>query len=453
MTTRREFLLGGSVAATSLSLASCAATPTSIPPGGRVVVIGAGFAGIGAAGRLQNAGYQVELIEAGERIGGRALSVPIGDFPADLGANWLKVSNNELMPIAEELGLVSQRSNLRKSALMKDCAIEIRDASELEAALEPALTGPYVQYQAARMFGRRPKARSAQDLLAPVFASDPTFECAGGRLLSGVYAADLKDLSGDVLIGAGAEAGPSADELIEPTVVGGMQALAEAVAEPLQPVFGEAAERIARTQSGVSVTTKKRTITADAVIVTVLIGVLKRQGIVFEQGLPKRHNEVLEAMDMGSFAKLWIRYPEAIWSFETDVMGMCDTNDIHGIFDFSKSHGHPVILAYAAGDQGRVLESMSDQEAQALLHETLQTQLGIALPEPTDFAKNRWSEDPLFGGAYMYPNTKYRAGDNLRLRAPIADRILLAGEALADDFGYVDSAWSDGRRAADLLIA
>lgn len=453
MTTRREFLLAGSVAATSLSLASCAVTPTPIPPGGRVVVIGAGFAGIGAAGRLQDAGYQVELIEAGERIGGRALSVPIGGFPADLGANWLKVTNNELMPIAEDLGLVSSRTNMRKSGLLRAGEIDIRDASEVEAALEPALTGPYVQYQAAKMFGRRPRARSAQDLLAPVFAADPTFECSGARLISGVYAADLKDLSGDVLIGAGAEAGPSADELVEPTVIGGMQALAEAVAAPLQPVFGEAAERIARTEAGVSVTTNKRTIIADAVIVTVSIGVLKRQDIVFETGLPKRHSEVLEAMDMGSFAKLWIRYPEAVWSFETDVMATCDTNDIHGIFDFSKSHGHPVILAYAAGDQGRILEAMSDQEARMLLHETLQEQLGISLPEPTGFAKNRWSEDPLFGGAYMYPNTKYRAGDNLRLREPIDGRILLAGEALADDFGYVDSAWSDGRRAAALLIA
>jgi len=453
MTTRRDFLLAGSAAATSLSLTSCAGTTKPIAPGGRVVVIGAGFAGIGAAGRLLDAGYQVELIEASDRIGGRALSVPIGDFPADLGANWLKVTNNELMPIAEKMGLVSARSNLRRSALLKRGEIEIRDASEVEAAIEPALTAPYVQYQSAKIFGRRPRARSAQELLAPALEADPDFECAGARLISAVYAADLKDLSGDVLIGAGSEAGPSADELIEPTVIGGMQALAEAVAKPLRPVFGEEAQRIARTETGVSVTTNRRTIAADAVIVTVSIGVLKRQGILFEPGLPKRHSEVLDAMDMGSFAKLWIRYPEAIWSFETDVMAMCDTDEIHGIFDFSKSHGHPVILAYAAGDQGRVLEAMSDQEAQALLHETLRTQLGIALPEPTGFTKNRWSEDPLFEGAYMYPNTRYRAGDNLRLRAPIADRILLAGEALAEDFGYVDSAWSDGRRAADLLIA
>ncbi|MEM9705977.1 MAG: NAD(P)/FAD-dependent oxidoreductase [Pseudomonadota bacterium] len=453
MTTRRDFLLAGSAAAATLNLSSCERPNVALPRGARIVVIGAGFAGIGAAGRLQDAGYLVELIEASERIGGRAHSVPLGDFPADLGANWLRVSNNELMPIAEEMNLVSAKSNMQTSAFLKDGVIEIMDASRVEGNVEQALAGPYVRYQAARMLGRRPRARSARELLEPVFAADPTFECTGARLIAGIYAADLKDLSGDILIGGGADASQSADELIEPTVVGGMQALAEALAKPLKPVFGEQARRIKRTDAGVSITTNRRTINADAVIVTTSIGVLKNQGIVFEPGLPKRHKEVLDAMDMGSFAKLWIRYPEAIWSFETDVVGMCGTDEIHGVFDFSKSHDQPVILAYAAGDQGRVLEAMSDEDARTLVHETLKTRLGIALPEPTGFAKNSWSENPLVGGAYMYPNTQYRADDNLRLRAPIADRILLAGEALAENFGYVDTAWSDGRRAADLLIA
>ena len=453
MTTRREFLLGGAAVAASLSGASCASAPKPIPPGGRVVVVGAGFAGLGAAGKLKDAGYRVELVEAADRVGGRAHSVSLGGFPADLGANWLKVSNNELMPSAKQLGLLSARSNLRRGSVRYGGETDVLDVADLEAALEPALVLPYVRHQVMSLLGGRPRASSAAELIGSSLDEAPKVACAGRRLLAGVYAADLDDLSGDVLIGAGGEAGPTADELIEPTVVGGMQALAEALSAPLRPSFNESVDVIARTTDGVRVETDRRTIEADAAIVTVSVGVLKSRGIRFEPELPRHHQEVLDGMGMGSFAKLWIRYPEAKWSLSTDILVPCDTDDVHAIVDFSKSHGAPVLLAWAAGEQGRALEAMSDAEARALLHATLQEQLGIRLPDPTGFAKNRWTQDPLVQGSYMYPNVQYRAGDNLRLREPITDRILLAGEALAPDFGYVDSAWSDGRRAAGSLIA
>ena len=62
-----------------------------------------------------------------------------------------------------------------------------------------------------------------------------------------------------------------------------------------------------------------------------------------------------------------------------------------------------------------------------------------------------WNGDPFAGGAYMYPSIDARADDHLLLREPIAERIFLAGEGLSDDYGYVDTAWHDGRRAARLI--
>ena len=68
-------------------------------PGGRVVVIGAGFSGLAAAYELAQAGYDVTVVEARNRVGGRVISfsdiVPgknvegggelIGIEPSDLG--------------------------------------------------------------------------------------------------------------------------------------------------------------------------------------------------------------------------------------------------------------------------------------------------------------------------------------------------------------------------------
>src|SRR5215204_1568882 len=68
-----------------------AARPPLIPPPSEpdVAVIGAGAAGIAAARRLMAAGVSVAVLEARERVGGRAVTVPLRGHPIDLGAHWL----------------------------------------------------------------------------------------------------------------------------------------------------------------------------------------------------------------------------------------------------------------------------------------------------------------------------------------------------------------------------
>src|SRR5690625_3783635 len=54
-----------------------------------VVVIGAGFAGLMAARELQAAGVSVEIVEARDRIGGRAWTEERMGRPLELGATWV----------------------------------------------------------------------------------------------------------------------------------------------------------------------------------------------------------------------------------------------------------------------------------------------------------------------------------------------------------------------------
>src|SRR5215213_1420427 len=65
---------------------SLVAPPTSDV---EVVVIGAGAAGIAAARRLLAAGLSVVVLEARDRVGGRAVTVALKGHPVDLGAHWL----------------------------------------------------------------------------------------------------------------------------------------------------------------------------------------------------------------------------------------------------------------------------------------------------------------------------------------------------------------------------
>ena len=51
----------------------------------KIIVIGSGFGGLGAAVRLQTRGYQVELLEARDKLGGRAYVYEQDGFKFDAG--------------------------------------------------------------------------------------------------------------------------------------------------------------------------------------------------------------------------------------------------------------------------------------------------------------------------------------------------------------------------------
>ena len=76
-----------------------------------VVVIGAGAAGIGAAGRLHDAGVSVLVLEAKDRIGGRAHTLHEGAHGLDMGCGWLhSADENPLTALVEPLGFTLERS-------------------------------------------------------------------------------------------------------------------------------------------------------------------------------------------------------------------------------------------------------------------------------------------------------------------------------------------------------
>lgn len=81
---------------------------------GRVIVIGAGFAGLSAARLLKTKGYDVTVLEASDRLGGRAKTKHELGTPIDLGASWLHGgSGNPLKPVAQDKQIQTQVTDYR----------------------------------------------------------------------------------------------------------------------------------------------------------------------------------------------------------------------------------------------------------------------------------------------------------------------------------------------------
>ncbi len=101
--TRRLFLSSGAATVATLLL-GCSSEPTSFD--GRVLVVGAGPAGMTAAHLLRQRGVEVEVLEAGPTHGGRIRhELDFADFPISLGAEWVHVDGAILDEIVNDPGV------------------------------------------------------------------------------------------------------------------------------------------------------------------------------------------------------------------------------------------------------------------------------------------------------------------------------------------------------------
>jgi len=83
----------------------------SLPAALDIAVIGAGPAGVAAARALRGRGLAVTVIEARDRVGGRAHTVQAAGFPLDMGCGWLhSADENPLAALVEPQGLTLDRT-------------------------------------------------------------------------------------------------------------------------------------------------------------------------------------------------------------------------------------------------------------------------------------------------------------------------------------------------------
>src|ERR1700730_18632173 len=68
------------------------------------VIVGAGFAGLAAAGELVQCGHDVVVLEGRDRVGGRSCTTSIAGVPVDLGATFVGPTPDEILKVAADLG-------------------------------------------------------------------------------------------------------------------------------------------------------------------------------------------------------------------------------------------------------------------------------------------------------------------------------------------------------------
>ena len=427
-----------------------------IQPHSTVVVIGAGASGIAASEKLLTNGFKVVLIEARDRMGGRASTKLVGSVPFDAGASWLTESKmNYLRTTAESSGARLYPTDFNR-ALVQYKGVHVPvDLTEFMTALEGRLILPYIKSHIREFFGLRKTLPSMASMLDPLLKKHGAQAAYAREIITGNEATNLDrtsiatllsghDLNGD----NGWDPLPMDDVMIN----GGMQAFVVSLAKKIKPSLGEAVQAVIRTESGITIQTTRRRLDADALIVTVPLGLLKAGIIQFDPGLPIEHRAAIDRLGFGILKKTCLVYPESNWAKENHLVGLHDSPYFNFIVNVAAIAGQPMIMALSAGDKQIAADSLSIDELAIELHSNVREALGSDVPDPIDHSTTDWGNDPYALGSYSHSSLDTLGNEAEILQRPIAGRILLAGEALSDRNGYVDGAWNDGQRAASVII-
>jgi monoamine oxidase len=257
----------------------------------RTVVVGAGMAGLTAGLRLTQAGHDVTVLEARDRVGGRVQSVTLSNGEVgELGGEWLRTDQRSVIDLAREVGVVLRDVGVdfAKRDLLGSPPIAVgehrRVADLVATAIDSLSDADRTLLTVAELFADLDDGSDAFTVLRQ------RVEGSAGVSASRI---GVGEVVGDYGIG----------EATYIRVDGGNQLLAEAVANELTDVrTGVPVEGIESTDSLVTVATDSEMIAADGVVIAVPLPLISR--LRFDPPLSQAMTTALESLVMGTAAKL-----------------------------------------------------------------------------------------------------------------------------------------------------
>jgi len=405
-----------------------------------VVIIGAGASGIAAARALIGRGLDVLVIEASERVGGRAYTESaIFGAPYDHGCASLQgPASLPHVLLARDLGFtLHDHSGARDVLFVGDrraTAAERRARDRAWDRITTALDRATGDVAAGSVISRDdPMSALVETWIGPMD-----------------FGVDLDDLStGDWHA--------YEDHDLDYLVKEGLGTLVARLGDGLPVALGTPATAVDWSGSGVVVQTPRGAIAARACIITVSTGVLASGAIRFTPELPDWKAEAIGAVPMGCLAKIGLLFDGARLGLSAnDYLSHAVPNRVpaEACFFLTFPTDHDYLVGYVGGRFGR---DLAREGAAAAIDFALDTLVGMVGSDARrHFVKghlSEWETNPLTLGAYSAARPGHFSA-RADLARPLGDRVFFAGEAMATPYAALCSgAHLSGERAAAEVAA
>lgn len=472
----------------------------------KIIVIGAGPAGLTAARHLQRQGFHVTVLEARDRIGGRVFTDRLSlSVPVDLGASIITGVEADVTSQRrpDPSSLICAQLGLELTVLNSDCPLyDTVTGKKVPPDLDEALEAEYNSLlddmqlvvaqkgdHAMRMsleegleYGLKmrrnciehevhksdvvmgsEKTSNKEEILSPLERRVMDWHLAH---LEYGCAASLQEVSlphwnqDDIYGGFG-----GAHCMIK----GGYGAIVDSLRDGLHIHLNHMVTDVCyqaenhgkdESQKRVKVTTENgKDFTGDAVLITVPLGCLKAETIKFSPSLPQWKYSSIQRLGFGVLNKVVLEFSEVFWDDSVDYFGAtAEETDQRGwcfmFWNVKKTVNAPVLIALVVGKAAINGQDLSPSEHVKHALVVLRKLFGeAAVHDPVASVVTDWGRDPFSYGAYSYVAVGASGEDYDTLGRPINNCLFFAGEATCKEHpDTVGGAMMSGLREAVRIV-
>ncbi|KAJ3223245.1 hypothetical protein HDU81_009310, partial [Chytriomyces hyalinus] len=219
--------------------------------------------------------------------------------------------------------------------------------------------------------------------------------------------------------------------------------------------------------------------TADHVIVTFSVGVLKFGDVTFKPELPAWKRRALDSFHMPAYTKIFVEFETQFWDKEQFILyGAGNSSSMEsnrrGVYypvwqnlnadaylhdgPFGGSAGEQwgksaLLMATVTGLESERVEALTDNQVLDEVMHVLRDMYGPEIPRASSIFVSRWLTDPFTRGSYSSWNVGFDATTHADLKAPV-DRLWFTGEACSEHyFGYIHGAIIEGNKTGRAVAA
>ncbi len=407
----------------------------SLPSEVDIAIIGAGAAGLGAARALENSGLSAIVLEARDRVGGRAHTIMAApDITFDLGCGWLhSADRNSFVKIAERLNFEIDKTRPPWREQSLDAGFPLKERADFIEALDAF-------YDRAEEAAKSGRDSAASSYLEPGNRWNPMID-AISTYVNGCELDRVSILDMDAY----------EDTEINWRVRRGYGALMTAYAAPIPLALNCNVTLVDHSGKRVRLETSQGTLTAGKVIVTAPTNLIADESIRFHPALPGKV-AAARGLPLGLADKVMLALdqPDALPK-DGNLRGATMRTAMGGFH--LRPFGQPCIEGFFGGRFAQELEDAGDGALAARAIDEIVALLGNDFRRKLKpLSESRWAHDPFARGSYSHALPGH-AGDRAVLAAPVDNRLFFAGEATSPNFfSTAHGARDSGERAAGEVL-